>query len=231
MDDINIIIGCEESQAVCMEFRLKGFRAFSCDTQPCSGGHPEWHFQMDIKEVLNGGYFTTQSGEVVYIEKWDGLIAFPPCTFMSNAGAVRMYPTAGNICPERFSKAMEAKDFFMYLLSRDIEFISLENPLPLKVVGLPKHSQVIQPYEFGHRFSKKTLLWLKNLPVLLPTYFSDTYTPYIPSNTGGAKRGQKTHIHFLSQKDRSKTFPGIAKAMAEQWGDYILKQKTLTTNP
>lgn len=219
---INILVGCEESQAVTIELRKLGFNAFSCDTQKCSGGHPEWHIVADLLGVIKEGYFTTESEQTIKVEKWNALIAFPPCTYMPNAGACRMYPKKGIICEDRLSKGMAAKAFFMELYNSDIEYISLENPLPLKVIGLPKYSQIIQPYEFGHPYSKRTLLWLKNLPSLLPTCFVDKHTPYIPSNTGGKKRGQKTHIYHINQKDRSKTFPGIAKAMAEQWELHFL---------
>lgn len=220
---VNILLGCEESQAVCIEFRSKGFNAFSCDTQKCSGGHPEWHIVADLLDVIKGGWFVTQSGVKVFIEKWSALIAFPPCTFITKAGARWMYPTAGNICQIRYKKAMEGKNFFMKLLNSGIDFIALENPMPLKVVELPKYSQILQPFEFGHPYSKKTYLWLKNLPCLMPTYFVNNYKPYIPSNTGGKKRGHKATIFHISQKDRSKTFQGIAKAMSEQWGDIINK--------
>ena len=143
---------------------------------------------------------------------------------MSKAGARWMYPTAGSICNERFKKAMKAKALFMNLYNSDIEFISIENPMPLKVIELPKESQIIQPYMFGHPYSKKTYLWLNNLPLLFPTCYVDNFKPYMPSNTGGAKRGQKATILRISKIDSSKTFPGIAKAMAEQWGDYILRK-------
>lgn len=220
-----VIVLCEESQAVVIALREKGVIAFSCDLLPCSGGHTEWHIVGDAIEVMNGGTFTLENGDMIKVTKWRGLIGFPPCTFMSKAGARWMYPTAGNICPERLSKAMEAKAFFLEMWNSGIEFISLENPQPMKVIGLPLHTQTVQPYEFGHRYSKKTFLWLKNLPPLLPTYFADTYKPYLPSNTGGAKRGQKFMYKSITQKESSKTFPGIAKAMAEQWGEYLINQK------
>lgn len=219
----NVLVGCEETQAVTKALRAKGHNAFSCDTQECSGGHPEWHIRQDLLEVIKGGTFTTQSGEIVTIEKWHTLIAFPPCTFMSKAGARWMYPTAGNICPERFKLAMKAKKFFLDLHNSDIPLKSLENPQPMKVIGLPNHSQEIQPYQFGHPFSKKTLLWLQGLPLLLPTLYVDNYKPYLPSNTGGKKRGQKFMFKNISQKDSSKTFTGIANAMAEQWEFEISK--------
>src|SRR5699024_10387936 len=122
------------------------------------------------------------------------------------AGARWMYPTAGNLSQERFDKAMEAKDLFMKLLNPRIPNIPVENPTPLKVVGLPKQSQAVQPYEYGHPYSKRTLLWLKNLPLLSPTEIVNDYKPYLPSNTGGKKRGQKYQFKNISQKESSKTF-------------------------
>ena len=146
-----VLVACEESQTVCKAFRALGIEAYSCDLQECSGGHPEWHIQDDaVKEAYSG--------------KYDMMIAHPPCTYMSKAGARWMYPTAGNLSQERFELAMEAKDMFLKLLNAPIKYIAVENPVPLKVVGLPKHSQAVQPYEYGHEYSKKTLLWLKNLP-------------------------------------------------------------------
>ena len=140
---------------------------------------------------------------------------------MSRSGARWMYPTAGNLCQDRYTKAMGAKDLFFELLNAPIKYIAVENPTPLKVVGLPKQSQAIQPYEYGHEYSKRTLLWLKNLPLLKPTDIKSNYKPYLPSNTGGAKRGQKATPKSITQKESSKTFSGVAKAMAEQWGTFI----------
>ena len=203
-DKMNILVGCEESQAVTIELRKLGHDAYSCDLQECSGGHPEWHIKCDVvKEAYSG--------------KYDMMIAHPPCTYISRAGARWMYPTAGNLSQDRYAKAMEAKDLFLQLLNAPIEYIAIENPTPLKVVELPKHTQVIQPYQFGHEFSKRTLLWLKNLPLLKPTDIKSNYKPYLPSNTGGKKRGQKYQFVSISQKESSKTFSGVAKAMAEQW--------------
>lgn len=201
---MKILVACEESQAVTKELRNLGHEAFSCDLLPCSGGHPEWHYQQDVFEVINQG--------------WDMMIAHPPCTYMSKAGARWMYPTAGNLNQERFELAIEAKDMFMKLLNAPIKHIAVENPVPLKVVGLPKHSQAVQPYEYGHEYSKKTLLWLKNLPLLKPTDIVENYKPYLPSNTGGKKRGQSySRGTAKNAKESSKTFEGIARAMAEQW--------------
>lgn len=199
-----ILIACEESQAITKAFRKLGYNAYSCDLLPCSGGHPEWHIQGDaFAEAYSG--------------KYDMMIAHPPCTYISRAGARWMYPTAGNLSKERFNKAMKAKDFFVKLLNAPIPYIAIENPTPLKVVELPKESQVVQPYEYGHPYSKRTLLWLKNLPLLSPTKLVSDYKPYLPSNTGGKKRGQKYQYKNISQKESSKTFSGIAKAMSEQW--------------
>jgi hypothetical protein len=205
-----VLVACEESQAVTKEFRKRGFEAFSCDIQDCSGGHPEWHIKGDaVAEAYSG--------------KYDLMIAHPPCTYISRAGARWMYPTAGNLSQERFNKAIEAKDLFMKLLNAPIPYIAVENPTPLKVVGLPKQSQAVQPYEYGHPYSKRTLLWLKNLPLLSPTEIVSNYKPYLPSNTGGKKRGQ-SYSRGVSKnaKESSKTFSGVAKAMAEQWGNFIL---------
>ena len=195
---MKILIACEESQEVCKAFRELGFEAYSCDIQECSGGHPEWHIQGDaIEEAYSG--------------KYDMMIAHPPCTYMSKAGARWMYPTAGNLSQERYAKA--------------IEFIAVENPTPLKVVGLPEYTQGIQPYQFGHNYSKKTLLWLKNLPELVHTDVKTEYKPYLPSNTGGKKRGQSYNRGTSKNaKESSKTFSGVAKAMAEQWGTFILSR-------
>ena len=199
-----ILIACEESQTITIALRNAGFEAYSCDTQECSGGHPEWHIQGDaIKEAYSGKYIA--------------MIGHPPCTFMSKAGARWMYPTAGNIDNERLEKALDAKEFFMKLINAPIDFIAIENPVPLKVVGLPKHTQAIQPYEYGDPFSKKTLLWLKGFEKLVPTDILKDYATYLPSNTGGKKRGQSFRFVNINKQKSSKTFEGIANAIVTQW--------------
>ena len=150
--------------------------------------------------------------------KWDMIIAFPPCTYMTNAGAVRMR-VKGEIVPERYEKAMKAKEFFMKFYNADCGKIAIENPTPMKIVGLPPYDQAIQPYEFGHPYSKRTCLWLKGLPPLFPTEIMGYHEPYV---NGGCKDSHGNYRRFQGrkerdQKTRSKTFPGIAKAMAEQW--------------
>jgi len=209
---MKILIACEESQEVCKAFRELGFEAYSCDLQDCSGMHPEWHIKGDaIAEAYSG--------------KYDMMIAHPPCTYMSNAGARWMYPKAGQLSSERFSMAMEAKKFFIKLLNAPINHIAVENPQPLKVIELPIHSQIIQPYQYGHPYSKKTLLWLKNLPLLQPTFIIQDFKTYLPSNTGGVNKGQSYSRGIAkTAKNRSKTFTGIALAMASQWSEFIINK-------
>jgi hypothetical protein len=204
---MKVLVACEESQAVTIEFRKLGHEAFSCDLQECSGGHLEWHIQGDaVAEAYSG--------------KYDLMIAHPPCTYISRAGARWMYPKAGTICNDRYNKALDAKQLFLKFINAPIKHIAIENPTPLKILRMPKYSQAIQPYQFGEPYSKRTLLWIKNLPFLLSTNILKDYTPYLPSNTGGKKRGQ-SYSRGISKnaKESSKTFPGIAKAMAEQWGN------------
>jgi hypothetical protein len=207
---MKVLIGCEESQAVAKAFRALGVEAYSCDLQECSGGHPEWHLQMSVFDAIE-------------IIKPTLAVFHPPCTFLSRAGARWMYPIAGKVCKNRLNLAMDAKDFFLKCLNADIPFICVENPLPLKIVGLPKETQVIQPYEYGHEYSKRTHLWLKGLPKLKATDIRSEYKPYLPSNTGGRKRGQKATPKSITQKESSKTFPGIANAMADQWTQFLQK--------
>lgn len=224
---MNVFIACEESQTVCKAFRELGHRAFSCDLQECSGGRPEWHVRGDCLSLINGDCeFLTEDGKKYSQEgEWDLLIAHPPCTYMSKAGARWMYLKAGVLNEDRLKLALEAKEFFFKFLNAKCKHIAVENPVPLKIVQLPTPDCVVQPYEHGEPFSKKTLLWLKNLPPLMPTEILSDYKPYLPSNTGGAKRGQK-HSRGVTQnaKEASKTFEGIAKAMAEQWSKYIEKE-------
>lgn len=220
---LDVLVACEESQTVCKAFRARGHEAFSCDILPCSGGHPEWHIMQDVIPLLNGNCeFETVDGTKHKIEgKWDMIIAHPPCTYMSKAGARWMYLAAGVLNEERYQKALLARAFFMNFLSADCDKICIENPTPLKVVGLPKETQVIQPYYFGDPFSKRTLLWLIGLPKLIPTDILSEYDPYLPSNTSCFSKGLGGSFgssHY-SQASRSKTFVGIAEAMAEQWSN------------
>ena len=230
---MKVLVACEESQRVCMAFREKGHTAFSCDLQPCSGRHPEWHIQGDVLKFLNpsrqtipgddwyGFKFRTQDGVLHCIDgKWDLIIAHPPCTYLSNAGARWLY-AGGELNAERYRKGLEGKEFFMAMLNADCQRIAVENPIPSSIYGLPEYSQIIQPYYFGEPWSKKTCLWLKGLDILQPTDIVMDHKPYCssgsysgthdPKYSGASRKGG-------SAKSRSKTFWGIARAMAEQWG-------------
>lgn len=171
---MNVLVACEESQAVCKAFREKGHEAYSCDILPCSGGHPEWHIQGDALEVLNGRCdFETADGSTHNIDgRWDLIIAHPPCTYLTNAGARWLY-AGGQLNQERYKKGLEAKEFFINFLNADCERIAVENPVPSCVYGLPQYSQTVQPYEHGHPNTKKTCLWLKGLDKLKPTNIAE----------------------------------------------------------
>lgn len=219
---MNVLIACEESQTVCKAFRKRGHNAYSCDIQSCSGGHPEWHIKNDILKILNpyfsesdlsyGIHFNTYDGKPHFINgKWDIIIAHPPCTYLSNAGARWLY-AKGKLNYERYEKGIESKILFMALYNAKCDKICIENPTPSRIFELPKCSQTIQPYEHGHPYKKKTCLWLKGLQPLQPTNIIEiresTRVAGNWFNKGGKER----------QKNRAKTFEGIAKAMAEQWG-------------
>lgn len=222
---MKILVACEESQVVTIELRRLGHEAYSCDIIECSGGHPEWHIKGDVLPLLNGDCeFNTMGGERHSIAgRWDMIIAFPPCTYLSNAGACRLYPKKGQLDMERYKKGLQAKEFFLKFLNADCNRIAVENPVSSSVFEMPKHTQEIQPYQFNddgtHPYTKKTRLWLRGLPILISTTPDcNPVGPYVPAGTGrknsekygAAKRGEDA-------KNRAKTFSGIARAMAEQW--------------
>ena len=208
-----VLVACEESQAVCIEFRKLGHEAYSCDIQECSGGHPEWHIQGNVFDIID--------------DEWDLLIGHPPCTYLSYAGT-RHWSNQG-----RVYKRLEALKFFADLWEAQIDKICLENPKGCASPTIAKYTQEIQPYYFGDRDLKTTWLWLKNLPPLVhipeDTLFSEkTHTDY-PEPHGVLYNGKKTYFSdgkHRNPKLRSKTFPGIARAMAEQWGP-LLKQEDI----
>lgn len=223
---MNVLVACEESQRVCAAFREKGHKAFSCDLVECSGGHPEWHIQTDVLSIINGycKFFTCDKVEHIIDKEWDLIIAFPPCTYLSKAGACRLYHPAGIIDNSRYELGLEAKDFFLKILNANCSHICIENPIQLKIFDMPKYSQQIEPYMFGHPFKKCTRLWLKGLPLLKPTTIVEPIQTFLPSNTsknttinkyGAAKRGNDS-------LNRSKTFFGIAQAMSDQWGTEVI---------
>lgn len=211
---MKILVACEESQAVTAELRKLGHEAYSCDIIPCSGGHPEWHVMGDALALINGRCnFTTMDRTKHSIDgRWDILIAHPPCTYLSNAGARFLYPK-GVLNEDRLRLGLQAKDFFLRFWWADCDRIAVENPIPSSVYCMPKYTQVIQPYMFGHRMKKRTCLWLRNLPQLEPTDFippDQCQSTKIAGNW--FNRGGKDR-----QGNRAKTFPGVARAMAEQW--------------
>lgn len=198
---MRILVACEESQAVTIELRRLGHEAYSCDIIECSGGHPEWHLQVDALELLK--------------MKWDMIIAHPPCTYLSAAGAQIMFPKAGGPPePERYKKGLDAAEFFMAFLNADCPRIAVENPVPLTVFGLPQYDQVVHPYMFGDPWYKRTCFWLKGLPPLQAT---DEIPPQGYWMQRSGKRAKGSSGGHRSKKLRSKTFPGIARAMAKQW--------------
>lgn len=217
---MNVLAACEESQRVCTAFRERGHNAFSCDILPCSGGHPEWHIQGDALVALNGGTITTMDGNLYDIGKWDMLIAHPPCTKISNAGARWLYPKKGMLDKKRYQEGLEAKKFMLSFLDADCPRIVVENPKHSRVFEIPEPTQWIQPYEYGDPYTKLTGLWIKgDLKPLVPDRMVEPIGPYCPSGTGRKKR--ETYGAAKRGNDsveRSKTFPGIARAMAEQWG-------------
>lgn len=216
---MKILIACEESQAVCKEFRKLGHESYSCDILDCSGGHPEWHFKQDIFEVINKG--------------WDMMIAFPPCTHLTVSGARHFEQK------RKDGRQQQGIDFFMSMINAPIEKIAVENPVGIMSNAYRKPDQIIQPYYFGDPFQKTTCLWLKNLKPLYynlePNLFDKNVTAtkdkgemiyWIDKKTNKQKSQAKWYYDALIKAKtkeerstlRSKTFPGIAKAMAEQWG-------------
>lgn len=220
---MNVLIACEESQAVCKAFREKGHTAFSCDIIDCSGGHPEWHIKQDVLPLLNGNCkFTTGDGTKHYLHgKWDMIIAFPPCTYLCNTGTPHLnVEKYGQKAIERAKKREEAFDFFMRFINADCEKIVCENPVGLPNSRYRKPDQIVNPWQFGEPYAKKTCLWLKGVPALKPSCEKKpenlkSYAYHTMVDENGKTISWDSQ---LSKKLRSKTFPCIAQAMAEQWG-------------
>ena len=201
---MKVLIACEESQEVCKAFRANGHEAYSCDLQECSGGHPEWHIVGDCLPLLNGDCdFITQGGVWAQISgKWDLLIAHPPCTDLAVSGA-RWFPEK-----QRDFRQQKACVFFMICMLSNAERVAVENPVGIMSTCYRKPDQIIQPWMFGHGETKSTCLWLRNLPALKPTEIVE----------GREQRIWKLPPSADRAKLRSRTFSGIARAMAEQWG-------------
>ncbi len=203
---MKVLVACEESQAVCKEFRKLGHEAFSCDIIPCSGGHPEWHIQQDLMEVMDGD--------------WDMMIAFPPCTYLT-VTANRWYkPEYADRYPTRTQDRIDAVEFFMKIARSPIPKIAIENPVGIMSSRWRKPNQIIQPWQFGDKAVKKTCLWLKGLPLLKSTLIVEP--EYVEYNSSTNKSGKSKYPMLWAgqadAKERSKTFPGIALGMAAQWG-------------
>ena len=210
---MKILVGCEESQIVCIEFRKRGHEAYSCDLLPCSGGHPEWHIQGDVLDQLDKG--------------WDMIIAHPPCTYFANAGLHYLKTKPG-----RKEQLQQMFDFTLKIWNSPINFIAIENPIGWLNTNWMKPTQIIQPYYFGEPELKTTCLWLKNLPMLVYQHQDDLFgkktatkrpKPYgYCIRKSGRNVGKKYNYYWRqgkSAKERSKTFHGIAKAMAAQWSE------------
>jgi site-specific DNA-cytosine methylase len=219
---MRILIACEESQSITKEFRKLGHEAFSCDLLPCSGGHPEWHYQQSVFEVIDKG--------------WDMMIAHPPCTFLSVSGARHLYNKDKTPNLERYKNQAEALEFVQKLMDAPIDRIVIENPVSVISSKIRKPEQIIQPWMFGDEATKTTCLWLKNVPKLIPTKIVGKGERTVFKS---GKSNPKWYADALAnaktpaerRKLRSKTFKGIAEAMANQWGkEEFVKQTKINFN-
>lgn len=244
---LNILVACEESQAVCKAFRTLGHNAFSCDILKCSGGHPEWHFDHDVTKVLDKTDLTLENGEVAHIDgDWDIMICHPPCTYLAVSGAKWYYHPEDKHLPiekrrphPKFpNRAKDREDgvaFFMLLANANVKRIAIENPVGIMSSRWRKPDQTIQPYMFGDPYSKGTCLWLKNLRKLHASKETDDRGEWIIFGSG--KKLPKWYSDGLTKTKtaeerrtiRSKTFPGIARAIAEQWTIQIAWEDDLLT--
>lgn len=234
---MKVLVACEESQRVCKAFRERGHEAYSCDILDCSGGHPEWHIKGDVIPIMNGDTrFTTESGSVIAISgAWDMIIAFPPCTHLCVSGARHFEKKRQD------GRQLEGIEFFMKFMNAKCDKVIVENPIGIisgsyiqehfpdiaEKYSLPKKpTQIIQPWQFGDNYSKSTCLWIKGVQPLKPIVLKEPELEWFEwtDKTGRKKRQPKWFADALKlpaeerARVRSKTFPGIAKAMAEQWG-------------
>lgn len=238
---MNILVACEESQTVCKAFRKLGFNAYSCDLVKCSGGHPEWHLLGDALQVIRNNGGIAQNGGRVFVDKWDLMIAHPPCTYLTSSGAKWFYhPDDKGLpikdrrphpkFPHRKQDQNAGAEFFMALYNSDIPYIAVENHVGVMSTRFRKPDQIVQPFMFGDQARKTTCLWLKGLPPLKATELvSEGETLTFKSG----KRMQKWISDALTntktaeerRRLRSKTFEGMAQAMAKQWGTFVLAQE------
>lgn len=231
---MKVLVACEESQAVCKAFRERGHEAYSADIQDCSGGHPEWHIQGDVLKIINGGTFKTEDWTLHEVDKWDLIIAHPPCTYLSSVTTrhLSLRVTPAEKVVDRMWKVAESAVFFMQIACADCEQIAIENPTGYMSRLWRKQDQIIHPYFFAkdekdiaNYQKKRTCLWLKGLKPLQRTSNLEPPKPYGYTKTGKPINFEEAHgkipgleCDSNSAKARSKTFPGIAQAMAEQWG-------------
>lgn len=209
---LRVLVACECSQMVCQAFRERGHLAFSCDIQCVRNyQHLDWHIPGDATPYIQGlSQFVTQDGIYHNLRQWDLIICHPPCTYLCRVSSVHMY-IDGHINEERLAKQKQAVEFFNICLNAQAPYVAVENPVPMAMANLPKPTTYIDPSWFGEKYTKKTLLWLRNLPPLLTTITN-------PST--------KEFVHSSKGKWRSRTFPKVAEAMAEQWSFYILNDIT-----
>ncbi len=232
MNNKRLLVCCEESQRVCTAFRERGWEAYSCDIEPYSGGYPEWHIQQDVLPLINGDCeFDTVDGVHHVIDgEWDLLICHPPCTYLTVAGNrwfnVNKY---GEKAIKRMIDREKAVDFFMQFINASCNHIAVENPVGIMSNRYRKPNQIIQPYQFGDHARKATCLWLKGLPILKPTdivspgeILDGGYSVGASANWATDDNGKVlTWNDPRTAKARSRTFIGIAKAMSNQWGNFI----------
>ena len=214
-----VLVACEESQAECSAFRALGHIAFSCDIKPCRrGANPDWHIVGDCSPLLQSRHvFYTQSGILQRVPGWNLIIAHPPCTYLTKVGSVWLYDNpdfvqirhgvSSYINSKRYVQMVQAREFFMECLCAAAPYLAVENPIPMAMASLPRPSTYADPSWYGCKYSKKTLYWLKNLPDLMPEICPGDVKSLVRSSRG---------IY------RSRTYPGLAKAMAKQWSNYIL---------
>lgn len=220
---MKVLIACEESQLVCIAFRKRGHEAYSCDILEPSGCHPEWHILGDALKAIEGGRITTMDGKTHDIGRWDLLIAHPPCTYLTLARNKWFKPEFADRFPDRQKQRKEAVDFFMAIANADCDRIAIENPVGIMSSQWRKPDQYIEPYMYGDPEKKKTGLWLKGLPLLKHTNIVEPVIIHCKSGANEPRWHIET-MHFPKEERsrlRSKTFPGIAEAMAEQWGGDI----------
>lgn len=204
---IYVLIACEESQAMCKAFREQGCEAYSCDIQPCKPtGRTDWHIMGDVTPYITGvTEFTTMDGKTHHVPRWDLIVAHPPCTYLCRLSSCQL-KRHGVVDENRLAKMRCAREFFFQCLNAAAQFVAVENPIPMALAQLPRPTTYVQPSWFGHKYTKKTLLWLKNLPPIMPSLLYPN---------------PKCYVHCSRGKYRSRTFEGVARACATQWVPYI----------